>query len=110
MTVRNYWGFRSKIPNDPMNLADETTRNSWIQEKGMKAYNLYCDGSPICEIDIVLFSPISYNTLKHNAVLIELDDEKIPVVSVQNLIEMKMAADRKQDQCDVEMLKIIQER
>ncbi len=104
------WGYRPKIPINPKDLADEAKRNSWIQEKGMKALNFYSETLPIGEIDIVFDSPIPYNELKSRAVMIELEGEKIPTVSIHDLIELKQKSGRKQDIADVEYLKMILER
>ena len=104
------WGYRPKVPINPMELADETKRNSWLQEKGMKAVNFYSDKLPIGEIDIVFDSPISYSELKSRAIIIELEREKIFTVSIHDLITLKQKSGRKQDIADVEYLKMIMEK
>jgi predicted nucleotidyltransferase len=104
------WGYRPKIPVDSQDLADEPKRNSWIQEKGMKAFNFYSETLPIGEIDLVIDSPIPYEKLKKNSVIIEIEGEKIPVVSVHDLIRLKTAAGRKQDLADVEHLRVVLEK
>ncbi len=104
------WGYRPKIPIDPRDLADESKRNSWIHEKGMKALNFYSETLPIGEIDIVIDSPILYKELRNRAIKIELQDEKIPTVSIHDLIELKLRAGRRQDLADVEHLRIVLER
>jgi predicted nucleotidyltransferase len=104
------WGYKPKIPGDPMDLADESKRNSWIHEKGMKAFNFFSENLPVGEIDIVINSPISYKTLKERAVAIQLQEVKVPVVSIHDLIELKLRAGRKQDLSDVEYLKLIIEK
>ncbi|MBI5025328.1 MAG: nucleotidyl transferase AbiEii/AbiGii toxin family protein [Nitrospirae bacterium] len=104
------WGYRPKIPVNPMDLADEGKRSLWISEKGMKAMNFYSETSPIGEIDIVFDSPIPYDELKSRAVMIEIHGEKIPTISIHDLIELKQKSGRKQDIADVEYLKIILER
>jgi len=104
------WGYRPKIPIDAKDLADETKRNSWVREKGMKALNFYSETLPIGEIDIVIESPIPYKELKNRAIKIKLQDEKIPTVSIHDLIELKLRAGRKQDLADVEHLRIVLER
>jgi predicted nucleotidyltransferase len=104
------WGYRPKVPIDPKDLADETKRNSWVHEKGMKALNFYSETLPIGEIDIVIDSPIPYKELKSRAIKIELREEKIPTVSIHDLIELKLRAGRKQDLADVEHLRIVLER
>jgi predicted nucleotidyltransferase len=110
VTKLTQWGYKPKIPVDPRDLADEMKRNSWIFEKGMKALNFYSETLPIAEIDIVIDSPIPYEELKNRAIKVELQDEKIPTVSIHDLIELKLRAGRKQDLADVEHLKMVLEK
>jgi hypothetical protein len=110
VTKLTQWGYKPKIPIDPRDLADETKRNSWVYEKGMKALNFYSETLPIGEIDILIETPIPYEQLRSRAVRIELQDEKVPTVSIHDLIELKLRAGRKQDLADVEHLRIILER
>ncbi len=109
VTKLTQWGYRPKIPIDPGDLADETKRNSWVHEKGMKALNFYSETLPIGEIDILIHTPIPYKELKSRAVRIELQDEKIPTASIHDLIELKLRAGRKQDLADVEHLRLVLE-
>ena len=110
VTKLTAWGYRPKVPVNPMELANDAKRNSWINEKGMKAMNFYSEKAPIGEIDIVFDSPIPYDELKSRAVIIELHGEKIPTVSIRDLIVIKEKSGRKQDLSDVEYLKMILER
>jgi hypothetical protein len=109
VTQFTQWGYRPKIPIDPRDLADEMKRNSWVHEKGMKALNFYSETLPIGEIDILIETPIPYEELKSRAVRVELQDEKIPTVSIHDLIELKLRAGRKQDLADVEHLRMVLE-
>jgi predicted nucleotidyltransferase len=104
------WGYRPKVPINPMDLADKAKRDSWIKEKGMKAVNFYSEASPIGEIDIVFDSPIPYSELKSRAVMIEIEGGKIPTVSIHDLIKLKRSSGRKQDIADVEYLQMILEK
>jgi hypothetical protein len=110
VTKLTQWGYKPKIPVDPRDLADEMKRNSWIFEKGMKALNFYSETLPIGEIDIIIDTPIPYEELRNRAIRIELQDERIPVVSIHDLIELKLRAGRKQDLADVEHLRMVLER
>jgi len=110
VTKLTRWGYKPKIPVDPRNLADEMKRNSWIFEKGMKALNFYSETLPIGEIDILIDSPIPYEELRSRAIRVELQDAKIPAVSIHDLIELKLRAGRKQDLADVEHLKMVLEK
>jgi predicted nucleotidyltransferase len=100
VTKVTQWGYKPKIPIDPSDLADEV----------MKALNLYSETLPIGEIDIVIDSPIPYEELRNRAIKVELQDEKIPTVSIHDLIELKLRAGRRQDLADVEHLRIVLER
>ena len=110
VTKLTQWGYKPKIPIDPRDLADETKRTSWILEKGMKALNFYSETLPIGEIDILIDTPVPYEELKGRAIKVELQDEKIPTVSIHDLIELKLRAGRKQDLADVEHLRMVLER
>ena len=90
------WGYKPRIPIDPKDLADEKKRNSWISDKGMKALNFYSETLPIGEIDIIFESPIPYDKLKERSVRVELHEEKVPLISIHDLIELKIRAGRKQ--------------
>src|SRR4030043_2482782 len=82
VTKLTQWGYRPKIPIDPRDLADETKRNSWVREKGMKALNFYSETLPIGEIDILIETPIPYEELKNRAVRIKFQEERIQTVSI----------------------------
>ena len=110
VTKLTQWGYKPKIPVDPRDLADEMKRNSWIFEKGMKALNFYSETLPIGEIDIIIDTPIPYEELRNRAIRIELQDERMPVASIHDLIELKLRAGRKQDLADVEHLRMVLER
>ena len=110
VTKLTQWGYKPKIPIDPRDLADEMRRSSWVREKGMKALNFYSETLPIGEIDILIDTPIPYKELKSSAIKVELQDEKIPTVSIHDLIELKLRAGRKQDLADVEHLRMVLER
>lgn len=110
VTKLTLWGYKPKIPVDPRDLADEAKRSIWIQNKGMKALNFYSEKLPIGEIDLVFDSPIPYDRLQKRAVKIELQGEKIPTISIHDLIELKLLAGRKQDLADIESLKTILEK
>jgi predicted nucleotidyltransferase len=104
------WGYRPRAPVDPRDLADATRRESWITEKGMKAFSFSCPTSPIAEIDLVIESPIPYDQLKERAIVIPIGDETIPVISLDDLILIKRKAGRYQDVMDIEHLQRIQEK
>jgi predicted nucleotidyltransferase len=110
VSVMTRWGYRPRVPVDPKDLADQDKRSGWILDKNMKAFTFFSDSEAIAEIDVLIDSPISFEELKPRAVMFDLEGVRVPVVSVSDLIEMKMKAGRQQDLADVEHLRIILEK
>jgi hypothetical protein len=104
------WGYRPRAPVDPHELADEAKRRFWVEDKGMMAFSFYGEKLPIGEIDLLIASPIPYAELKERAIFIELQGENVPLVSIPDLIQLKLKAGRNQDLSDIEHLKLIMEK
>jgi len=100
-------GYKAKVPVNPIDFADKRNREEWINNKNMKAFNFYNENSSLPEIDIVIFG-VDYKELKDNAKEFEIDDVKLSVASIKDLIKMKNNAARKVDLEDIEYLKIIE--
>jgi hypothetical protein len=101
-------GYEVKQPVDPMKLADEKTRNEWITNKRMKAFNFH-KVNELKEVDIIIESPVSFEKAQRNAIYFSIDDLSLPVISLDDLIEMKKNTGRTIDKLDIEELKKIRE-
>jgi hypothetical protein len=99
-------GYKVKQPVDPMGIADAKLRHDWIHHKNMRAFNFYKE-EELKEVDIIIESPVSYAQAKKNVVRFKIDHLTLPVISINDLIRMKTAAGRDQDQKDIEQLKKI---
>ena len=75
----------------------------------MMAFNFYSEEQTLREIDLVISSPIPYSELKETAIIFQLQEENIPVVSMNNLVKLKRHAGRKQDFSDIDALSKILE-
>lgn len=99
-------GYHVKQPVDPMGLAEKETRNDWIKNKHMKAFNFYKEDE-LKEVDIIIETPVSYEKAKRNISHIKSGNLAIPVISIDNLIKMKKNTGRMVDKLDIEQLKKI---
>lgn len=99
-------GYRVRQPVDPMQIADKKTREDWINNKHMKAFNFYKDDE-LKEIDIIIETPVSYEKAEKTAKHVELNGISIPVISIDNLIKMKKKAGRDIDKLDIKNLEFI---
>lgn len=99
-------GYRVKQPVDPVGIADKKTREDWIKNKHMRAFNFYKD-SELKEVDIIIKSSISYEKAKDDIIRIKSGDITLPVISIDNLIKMKKNTGRDIDKLDIKTLKRI---
>ncbi len=99
-------GYHVKQPVDPMGIADKATRQDWIKNKHMKAFNFYREDT-YQEVDIIIESPVSFQEARKNAILMPVDDLKLPIISIDHLIKMKNKARRDIDNFDISELKKI---
>ena len=98
-------GYYVKQPVDPMGIADKATREDWVNNKHMKAFNFYKED--FNEVDIIIESPVSYKQARQKVKLIRIDKMVLPVISVDHLIKMKKKAGREVDQFDLKKLREI---
>ena len=98
-------GYRVRQPVDPKGIAVRKTREDWIQNKHMKAFNFYRGN--LKEVDLIIISPVSYKAAKNQVVRIKVGKLALPVMSINQLIKMKKAAGRMIDEYDICQLKEI---
>jgi predicted nucleotidyltransferase len=96
-------GYKVKQPVDPMKITDKKTREDWIKNKHMKAFNFYKEDE-LKEVDIVIESPVSFEEAIRSALRIKVDNLTLPVISIDKLIEMKQKTGRPIDKLDIEEL------
>lgn len=106
VTILKKNGYGVKQPVEPLGIADKKTRECWIKEKHMKAFNFYKENG-LKEVDIIIDTPVSYEDAKKDILWIKGGDIKIPVISIDNLIKMKKNTGRSIDKLDIEELKKI---
>lgn len=97
-------GYVSRVPVDPLLLAEKSVRENWINEKNMKAFSFYKEDENYKVIDIVLEYPIDFNESFNHKCIRRIKDIPIYYVSIDDLIKMKKYSGRDQDLNDIEML------
>jgi len=100
-------GYHVKQPVDPVRLAEKKTREDWIKNKHMKAFNFYKDKRSYEEVDIIIDSPVDFEEAIKDAVKIKIGKLILPVISKKNFIKMKKKSGRDKDLQDIKELSII---
>jgi hypothetical protein len=101
-------GMRPRAPVDILDFSDPAKRNAWREEKGMVVFTLSSPSLPLIEVDLFVNDHIPFKQLWDNSRLISVEDVKIRVASIDDLIALKRLANRPRDQDDIENLLLIQ--
>lgn len=99
-------GYSTALPINLAKLCDTKERHKLIEQKNLKAVQFISESSKFFSIDVIIdfddFESFWENRNKRIA-----DDTEINLVSLDDLITMKLKANRPQDISDIENLKRI---
>lgn len=97
-------GYRPRAPVPLESFADEETRRSWIEDKGMAVFSLWHPDGGTFEVDLFIAEPFDFDAVHARAPRLALDRTDVVVVAQADLIELKRASGRHQDLADIEAL------
>ncbi|MBL8487968.1 MAG: hypothetical protein JNK22_12845 [Rhodocyclaceae bacterium] len=98
-------GLRPTAPVPIGALRQPALIDQWYREKGMLAFSLRSADAVATVIDVLVKPKVPYSDLRRDAVNIDVGPHRIPVASVDHLMEMKMGTGRGQDAVDIEALR-----
>lgn len=103
-------GYRPVVPINAQEFADASTRQHWIDEKGMKVLGFFSDAHQETPLDVFVYEPFDFEA----EFAASLKEELLPglevrFVSIPTLISMKQAANRPKDIDDIQHLRWILE-
>ncbi|MDI6840037.1 MAG: hypothetical protein QMD71_04150 [bacterium] len=107
ITAIEQLGYRPKVPVKALDFADPVKRKKWQAEKGMVVFNFFHPAKPFESIDIFVDNPIRFEIAEQNKKIVTAGEIKIPLISINHLIELKKVSGRKQDLSDIEHLQEI---
>ena len=97
-------GLQPVAPVSIESLAKPELLEQWVREKGLLAFALRGADSQSTVLDVLIKSPVSFETLRQDAELVGLGAMKIPVASIDHLITMKRDTGRSKDAVDIDEL------
>jgi len=98
-------GYHVKQPVDPIRIADKLTREDWIKNKHMKAFNFYKGERSYEEVDIVIDSSVGFDEAIKDALEIKVGTLSLKVISPRKFIKMKKASGRGKDLEDIKAIR-----
>jgi hypothetical protein len=98
-------GYRPLVPITADQFADASTRQGWIEQKGMMVLNFFSDHHRETNIDVFVSEPFDFDDQYGKAYVQELKPGlSLRVASLDLLPEMKRNAGRAKDLADIEEL------
>lgn len=97
-------GYIPRLPVEIQELYDTKKLKQWIKEKGLKAYTFINNQKPQLDIDILVEESLVFKKQYTKRTKIEVWDIQLPVISLENLINMKKKANRQKDLEDIKAL------
>jgi hypothetical protein len=103
-------GYHPRAPVAAEDFADESIRESWVNEKNLQVFSLWSEENPRLEVDLFVREPFDFDDVYARTHEIELEATTVRVVPRQILIEMKRASGRPRDLEDIEALNALSDR
>ncbi len=97
-------GYRPRLPIPLGDLADDTKRRHWIEERNLIAFSLTHPERPMEEVEILLSMALPWEEIAASTVTRELEGVPAIVVGKRALRAMKLATGRAKDRADAELL------
>ena len=105
----NELGFKPVIPVKIEDFINPENRKTWSQEKNMKVFSLYNPLKEIERVDVLIENYINFDEAYKRKKDIDGEGFIMPLLSIDDLINIKKIANRKRDIIDIEALEKIKE-
>jgi hypothetical protein len=96
------------LPVPLESLGDQELLRKWHAERNLDAFALRAPGLAGVTLDVLPFPPVEFFGMLHRAVVFDVADVPVQVVSIADLIALKQAVGRPIDLSDIAHLKRIQ--
>lgn len=97
-------GFQPRPPVPLRSFADPDTRKSWIETKNLQVFSLWHPDLTGFEVDLFVEEPFDFDEAWQRRITVELSGATAPLVSLDDLLDLKRAAGRPRDLEDVAVL------
>lgn len=98
-------GMTPVLPIELDNLTDLDQLARWHRERNLEAFALRAPGATGVTLDVLLYPPVDFATLRTQAVTLKAGEVPVVVASIDDLIALKEAVGRPIDLSDIEHLK-----
>lgn len=103
-------GFEPRVPVPLESFGDAVERERWVREKNARVFSLWHPEEPGFLVDLFVEEPFDFEERYRRAAVARLDDARVHVLALDDLLEMKRESGRSQDLSDVEALQALRSR
>jgi predicted nucleotidyltransferase len=100
-------GLQPGVPVNPRDFADASIRHTWMVDRGMQVFSMVDPANPMRLVDLFVEHVVPFEGLWERSIELDLQNTKVRVASIPDLIELKRAAGRDVDHADIERLEAI---
>jgi hypothetical protein len=93
------------LPVSLKELADPAKRETWIKERNLIAFSLYCKEKIAPTVDVLIGTGLPFEAAYARRVGREINGVAVSLAATEDMIALKSLAGRAQDQADIEHLK-----
>ena len=101
-------GFKPLLPVAAESIADPRARNMWIRNRNMKVFSFLDPRDPLHPVDLMVLERVPFKKSWPRRRTILVRRVSIPLMSIRDLITMKLKAGRDRDRSDIESLRNLQ--
>jgi hypothetical protein len=105
VSVAKRYSFKPVVPVQVEDLADPVKMKDWIENKHMLAFGLRPQNPVEPAVDVLVKTPIDFETAYARRIVADVQGQSISVASVADIIAMKTGTGRSKDADDIAMLK-----
>ncbi|SPD71796.1 conserved hypothetical protein [uncultured Desulfobacterium sp.] len=102
-------GFSPRIPVKIEEFGDPEKVEMWKKEKQLKVFSVYNPQNEFEHIDVMVENYIDFDSAYSRREVVSARGIDIPVMDIDDLIELKRIAGRKRDEIDIKALQKIKE-
>ena len=97
-------GFHPRLPVSVFELADESKRNDWVNNRNLVAFTFIHPQRPMEEVDILLAPGVTWEDVSMSMTVRPINGDSVKVLGKALLRKMKLATGREKDKADAEFL------
>ena len=102
-------GFSPRVPITKDDLSDDSRRKELRHKKNMLVASFFKGERQFDVVDILVDNPIDFEECYKRRAIYRYGIHEVPLIAIEDLIRLKLLANRQQDAADIQSLKKLQE-